>query len=76
MYLLLQKAFLGLLIWSKFWYFSYIFKFRSRLHLISTLAQEMRRFVLDLRQSPPEKFASRDRLHVLAASHFTVFVLV
>ncbi|VDD91797.1 unnamed protein product [Enterobius vermicularis] len=45
---------------------------RSRLHLISTLAQEMRRFVLDLRQSPPEKFASRDRLHVLAASHFTV----
>lgn len=44
---------------------------RSRLHLISTLAQEMRRFVLDLRRFPPEKFISRSLLFSLSDPGFT-----
>uniref|UniRef100_A0A158R405 DNA repair protein REV1 n=1 Tax=Syphacia muris TaxID=451379 RepID=A0A158R405_9BILA len=43
---------------------------RSRLHLISTLAQEMKQFVQELRQSPPEVFHSRHLLLPLSKSDF------
>ncbi|KHN73850.1 DNA repair protein REV1 [Toxocara canis] len=43
---------------------------RSRLHLISTLAQEMKQYVLELRSGPASDFISRHRLGHLICEHF------
>ncbi|VDN36397.1 unnamed protein product, partial [Gongylonema pulchrum] len=43
---------------------------RSRLHLISTLAQEMKRYVAELRENPAEEFPSRVKLLHLADENF------
>ncbi|KAI1718513.1 impB/mucB/samB family domain-containing protein [Ditylenchus destructor] len=47
---------------------------RSRLHLISTLAQDMKKFVSDLRSKDPKKFPSRDRLMNLSGTSENRFV--
>ncbi|VDN52420.1 unnamed protein product [Dracunculus medinensis] len=44
---------------------------RSRLHLISTLAQDMKLFVNDLRTKSNNEFPSRNRLLHLATTEFT-----
>ncbi|KAI1720248.1 impB/mucB/samB family domain-containing protein [Ditylenchus destructor] len=41
---------------------------RSRLHLISTLAQDMKKFVSDLRSKGPKEFPARARLKTLAGT--------
>ncbi|VDL79575.1 unnamed protein product [Nippostrongylus brasiliensis] len=48
---------------------------RSRLHLISTLAQEMKDYVITLRESKPSSFYGRDELKHLSSLELTTRVI-